>query len=135
MRAQVGRHLNEVEMAQEQAAKNSMYVSRRHHEGGKQSRTGRPQKQLKEALQNKYNHKIETYNAFNALSVAGAAAQARPCRPVVPELTTAASHDQIPHDLWAHPARNLSARSVDKSPMLVLGVTTGASDENLHSRG
>jgi membrane-associated phospholipid phosphatase len=39
------------------------------------------------------------------------------------------------HDLWAEPAFNLIAHTVAKSPMLMSGVATGASDEDIHSRG
>jgi membrane-associated phospholipid phosphatase len=39
------------------------------------------------------------------------------------------------HDLWAEPACNLIARTAAKSPMLMSGVVTGASDEDIHSRG
>ena len=68
--------------------------------------------------------------------LAGAAAQARPDRSVLSELRFVRRQARTPpHDLWAEPACNLIAHTVAKSPMLMSGVATGASDEDIHSRG
>ena len=69
--------------------------------------------------------------------LAGAAAQARSGRSVLSELRVLRFVEarRPPHDLWAEPACNLIAHIVAKSPMLMSGVATGASDEDIHSRG
>lgn len=43
--------------------------------------------------------------------------------------------DPDAHDLWAQPACNLIAHTVAKSPMLMSGVATGASDEDVYTSG